>query len=263
MLPKISCLTVTGRRLLLLKQSIRCFLDQTYPNKELVIVTDTDQKYKTAINDYVKQLNAPQIRLVFLEGKYNLGTLRNHAIDAARGELIMQWDDDDLYHPLRMQLQYECLIKEKAPACLLSDHLSFFGAGREMFWVDWVPHYQNSPMPEVFPGSILAIKDARFRYPESGQYSTQGEDTVFLAQYIDSGKIARLSGQGYIYVYRYHGNNTFPEAHHQWIADLHACEPIFVQQRMMPLLSALAYYPLPEPYIFFAKKKHRLFVFKK
>jgi len=261
--PKISCLTVTGWRLVLLKQSIRCFLDQTYPNKELVIVTDADPPYRAAIEDYVKQLNAPDIRLICLEGKYNLGTLRNHAIEAATGEFIMQWDDDDLYHPLRIQLQYECLTREKAHACLLSDQLSFFSAGREMFWVDWIPHYQDSPMHQVFPGSILAVKDGRFRYPESGQYSTQGEDSVFLGQYIDSGKIARLSGQGYIYVYRFHGTNTFPQQHHQWITDLHACEPAFLQQRMEPLLSALSYYPLPEPYIFFAKNKERLFVFKK
>jgi glycosyltransferase involved in cell wall biosynthesis len=261
--PKISCLTVTGWRLVLLKQSIRCFLDQTYPNKELVIVTDADEPYRSAVNDYVKQLNVPGIRLICLEGKYNLGTLRNRAIEAAEGELIMQWDDDDLYHPRRIQLQYDCWIKERAQACLLTDQLSFFGSDGEMFWVDWVPYYRDSPARQVFPGSILAVKDARFRYPESGQYSAQGEDTVFLGQYIDSGKIARLSGQGYIYVYRYHGGNTFRAEHHRSIADLHACGPAFVQQRMAPLLSALTYYPLPEPYIFFAGKKDRLFAFKK
>ncbi|MCB0706621.1 MAG: glycosyltransferase family 2 protein [Saprospiraceae bacterium] len=262
MLPLISCLTVTGWRLVLLKQSIQCFLDQTYPNKELVIVTDAAPAYKEAIHKYVTQLNRPEIRLIFLDGKFNLGTLRNQAIDAAKGDFIMQWDDDDLYHPERISLQVECLLREKAHACLLSDQLSFFGARREMFWVDWVPHYVNSPMHQVFPGSILAVKDAKFRYPESGQYSTQGEDSVFLGQYIDSGKVARLSGKGYIYVYRYHGTNTFPEQHHQWIADLHACDPEFVHQRMKPLVKALTYYPLPQPYTFFAKKKNQLFVYK-
>lgn len=238
-------------------------MDQTYPNKELVIVTDADGVYRSAIEDYIKQLDAAEIRLICLEGKYNLGALRNKAIEAAKGEFIMQWDDDDLYHPLRIQLQYECLMREKAQACLLSDQLSFFSANKEMFWVDWISHFQDAPTHQVFPGSILAVKDARFRYPESGQYSAQGEDSVFLEQYIDSGKIARLSGQGYIYVYRYHGNNTFPQEHHQWIADLRACEPAFVQQKMAPLLSALSYYPLPEPYGFFVRKKERLFVFKK
>lgn len=261
--PKISCLTVTGWRLVLLKQAVRCFLDQTYPNKEMIIVTDADDKYKAAVNDYVKQLNAPEIRLIFLEGKYNLGTLRNHAIEAATGELIMQWDDDDLYHPLRIELQYECLMKEKAQACLLSDQLSFFGASKQMFWVDWIPFYRNSPSQQLFPGSILAFKHDRIRYPETGEYSSRGEDTVFLGQYIESGKIARLSGQGHIYVYRFHGSNTFPEEHHQWIADLHACEPAFVGQRMTALYDALAYYPLPEPYVFLTKQNNRLFVFKK
>lgn len=261
MLPKISCLTVTGWRLVLLKQAIQCYLNQTYPNKELVIVCDGSQAYRDAIEQYVAFLDRKDIKLVLLQEKYKLGQLRNMTIEAASGPIITQWDDDDLYHPHRLQLQYDRMVSQKAHACLLSDQLSFFENSRDLYWVNWVPH-STFPMHQVFPGSIMAIKDQRFRYPEEGQYSTQGEDSIFLSQYYQHAKIVPLSGKGYIYVYRYHGTNTFPEEHHQWVAKGHVCKPEFVHDRMSDLLPALSYYPLPQPMTFKAANDQTLFIFK-
>ncbi len=65
-LPKISCLTVTYGRLALLKQSIRSFCDQTYPNKELWIVTDGEARYQRAIEDHVRCLGRDDIKLALL-----------------------------------------------------------------------------------------------------------------------------------------------------------------------------------------------------
>lgn len=262
MLPKISCLTVTESRLILLKQAIQCYLHQTYPNKELVIVADGAPLYKDAIKQYVSFLKRPDIRLILLEQRHNLGQLRNISIEEAHGPIIIQWDDDDLYHPKRLELQYNYLTSQKADACLLSDQLSFFEQSREMYWVNWVPH-SNFPMHQVFPGSIMAVKDSRFRYPEEGQYSIQGEDSIFLSQYYEKAKMAALSGKGFIYVYRYHGKNTFPKEHHQWVAKGHVCTPAFVNEKLRDLMPALSYYPLPQPLTFRARNDQSLFIFRK
>ncbi|MDX2253292.1 MAG: glycosyltransferase family A protein [Nitrospira sp.] len=79
----ISCLCITqpGREEFL-KQAIACFNEQTFPDKELVIVEDP----KTGIT---------------------LGELRNLAVAKSTGDMLAVWDDDDLSDPGRLECQFE------------------------------------------------------------------------------------------------------------------------------------------------------------
>ena len=45
----ISCLMVTFDRLALAKLAIRSYAQQTYPNRELVIVTDGEETFRSAL----------------------------------------------------------------------------------------------------------------------------------------------------------------------------------------------------------------------
>lgn len=48
-LPLVSCLTVTDGRFGMLERAIRCFADQTWPAKELVIVSQGAPEYRRQI----------------------------------------------------------------------------------------------------------------------------------------------------------------------------------------------------------------------
>src|SRR5688572_18686998 len=95
--PLISCLCITERRVHFLKGAVSCFLSQTYPNKELVVVHKEDD-HDTL--DYITSLNNQTIRSVAIPpGQHKtLGERRNFSIMAAEGEYFCQWDDDDWYH---------------------------------------------------------------------------------------------------------------------------------------------------------------------
>ena len=55
-----------------------------------------------------------------------LGELRNFSVQLARYPLVCQWDDDDLYHPRRLETQFAYLKIHCADFCFLTDQLHFF-----------------------------------------------------------------------------------------------------------------------------------------
>ena len=115
---------VTHDRLSLARRAIRCFADQTYPERELVIVTDGDLRYRRALARYVDHLGLQTVRFVYPDSdRLALGQLRNIALDAAHGDVICQWDDDDCYHPERLAVQFAHMRDSNARACFLTDHL--------------------------------------------------------------------------------------------------------------------------------------------
>lgn len=247
-LPLISCLTVTADRLVLLKEAIGCYLAQTYPNRELVIVTAAGARYRQAIDDHLGALGRDDIRLVTVDDpKATLGALRNISLEAARGDYVCQWDDDDLYHPERLSAQYAAMRAQGAEACFLTDHLQYFAKDRILYWVDW-RRFGVEGEQGMLPGSMLAVRDSRFRYPETGADAHSGEDNVLRGLVARAVPIAGFQDAGYLYVYRCHGRNTTPGHHHARIADGGSSDPFFLREREAGLRRALELYALPGPY---------------
>src|SRR5260370_27892789 len=88
-LPLVSCITPTYNRRTFVPRAIEYFHRQDYPNRELVILDDGEDR----VADLVPDL--PSLRYVALPERLRLGAKRNAAIDASRGEIIVHWDDDD------------------------------------------------------------------------------------------------------------------------------------------------------------------------
>ena len=176
-LPKISCLMVTRDRLALVKRSILSFAGQTYRNRELVIVTDGEERFRRAIERFVSDIRLEGVRFVYPSlTSATLGRLRNISLDAASGQIVCQWDDDDCSHPERLAIQAEYMLKEKAGACFMTDHLQFLEDKRALFWIDWSVGGKISGKDRLVPGTLMMFNDPNLRYPEDGQYARQGED---------------------------------------------------------------------------------------
>jgi glycosyltransferase involved in cell wall biosynthesis len=246
--PMISCLTVTLNRLVLLKEAINCFCKQTYPNRELVIVTDGTPRYLQAIDDYIRWLGRSDIRVVYVnEPGQTLGALRNISLDAARGAVVCQWDDDDLNHPERLERQFNHMKAAHADACCFTDQLQFFFQARALYWSDWRTG-DTQGVEQLIPGTLMTYRDTHFRYPETDQFASAGEDSVLLEQIAASRTVTPFQDAGYLNVYSYHGRNVFPELHHRRIAVQSGRSFDFMRQQEPVLRAALRHYRLPEPY---------------
>lgn len=112
--PFVSCIMPTYNRRGFVPKAVEYFLRQDYPNRELVVLDDGDDRVADLIPD------DPSVRYVALPERLRLGTKRNTAVEASRGEIIIHWDDDDWMDPARISTQVSALLAEDADICGVS-----------------------------------------------------------------------------------------------------------------------------------------------
>jgi glycosyltransferase involved in cell wall biosynthesis len=246
--PLISCLMVTRDRLRLARRAMRCFADQTYANRELVVVSDGGARYRAALERHAAELGVDRVRFVDAPAGAPLARVRNLSLDSAEGDVLCQWDDDDCSHPERLAVQAAEMVRAGAGACLFTDHLQFLESERAVFWIDWTYGGQIEGEQQFFPGSVMVRRDERFRYVEEGPYARAGEDSLFLSQIYRAVPVARLRGTGHLYLYQYHGRNTFSREHHLQVTTASA-DTALLHERREDIRSALAYYGIPKPVV--------------
>lgn len=191
---------VTANRMHLAQRAVKCFLDQDYPNKELIVVDDGTQDYAPIFKGipaadltYIKIPNHP---------KNNLGKLRNLALDSAKGDFLAQWDDDDWYHPHRISTQSKALA-DGADACCLSATLMHID-DPDFFHLPY-----SGALPNGVPGSIMHRNDPEIRYPEF----PKAEDTVFLKAWMNRKYVKLPENLSHLFIRCFHGSNTWEMDH--------------------------------------------------
>jgi glycosyltransferase involved in cell wall biosynthesis len=217
-LPKISCLLVTAKnRFDYFQRSVRCYADQTYPNKELLVINEGPKEYQEKIAQHLS--GRQDVKLIFLDGWYSLGSLRNISIALSQGDLFVQWDDDDFNMPERLAIQYNYLSNHpKARICYLSEQLHYYFNSNYLFWEDWAQFCSGGHKRySLIPGTIMAWREGfHYRYPSAGYWCSAGEDTVLAERMLQQGDeiVTLLSGFGYMQMYSYHGHNVYDLQHH-------------------------------------------------
>jgi glycosyltransferase involved in cell wall biosynthesis len=212
--PLISCLMVTlpsAERFGLFQRSTASFQRQTYLDRELVVIANGgDDTYRQCMRDHVAALGDASIRWIDIPGMLPLGALRNKSLQWARGSIVCQWDDDDLYHPQRLELQYQALSASENEAVFLRDVMQLFTASRYLYWTNW-----HATPVGAFPGSLMCHTSALLSYPETGAVAKLGEDSVVASELLARGRVCILGEVPHLYIYVTHGSNSWPEEHHQ------------------------------------------------
>jgi glycosyltransferase involved in cell wall biosynthesis len=116
--PQVSCLMVTRGNLELLKYSLACYRRQTYPNRELVIVTAPEAGEK--VNSFIAEQELSDVIVCVAPPGLTLGDHRNLAAARAGGWIVATWDDDDLCDPMRLQLSVQALRQTDTMATILA-----------------------------------------------------------------------------------------------------------------------------------------------
>jgi glycosyltransferase involved in cell wall biosynthesis len=212
---KVSCLMVTkpGREELA-KQAIEGFYRQTYRNRELVVIT-TNQRSFDAVWAYhaahERRLLGRDVPMIDVqcEEEAPLGALRNWALLRALGPVICQWDDDDLHHPERIQVQLDAMVSS-------GRHSSFFcnqcyqlpdGDTPYLQVVDWYVR-PTAGSGHLIPGTLMCYRSA-LRYRDDER---TGEDTHFLQAEIKANGPSAVVDRPGLYVRRFHDDNTTARA---------------------------------------------------
>jgi glycosyltransferase involved in cell wall biosynthesis len=198
----------------MLERSIAAYCAQTFENKELIIVTDGPRKGVDAIAAFIESLGRDDVRLVRVDERYSLGALRNLSCEHATGNFLCQWDDDDIYHPRRLEEQHRALVDAGAVCLYLEDTLQFFAVTRELYWLNW-----RATEARAHPGTLLCRRSAQPRYPESGDMAERGEDRVVCLELQKKPGFATLAQMPYLYAYVTHDVNKYPREHHAMLTE--------------------------------------------
>ncbi len=213
----ISCLCVTQPgRLSLLADAIGDFARQIFADRELVVLHDGDAAFDAAARSLADRHAGSVIRVIRVLPGQSLGRLRNQALDAASGDWVCQWDDDDRAHPLRLALQWNAAQEEAAAVSYLVDQLHWFSTEAMLYWDDW----DREPYPmNLIQGTLLARRDIVPPYPDAARgEDTQQTHALLWAAATQGFRISRLRDVGWCSVYRHHGANAWDAAHHQAIS---------------------------------------------
>jgi glycosyltransferase involved in cell wall biosynthesis len=202
--PMVSCIMPTFNRRRFISQALRNIKRQDYPNVELVVIDDGAEPVADLLD------GVPDCVYLRPAGRVTIGCKRNLACEIAKGEIVVQWDDDDWYGPHRISRQVLEIINGNADATgigvnLLLDVRSMrFWSTREREAAD--PLFAS--IEAVAGGTLAYAKDV---WRQVGGYpdASLGEDVGLLQLMADAGaRIAPMSNQG-AYVYIRHGRNSW------------------------------------------------------
>lgn len=199
--PLVSCMLPTYNRRHFLPQAIRYFQRQDYPHRELIVVDDgTD-----AVGDLIPP--GSNIQYIRLPNKHSLGAKRNIACEAARGEIIISWDDDDWYAPHRIAYQVEPLLQGRAEVTSLGRGLLLSVPTHE-FWMTTEQLHARMFAQGAISGTMAFWKrlwSRGVRFPPR----SLAEDATFLQALRRAGaRLVTLQNRD-TFIYVRHASNTW------------------------------------------------------
>lgn len=199
--PLISCIMPTYNRRPLVSLALRWFAQQSYPNRELLVVDDG--------NDPVADLaeSVPNVRYLRLRSRTSIGAKRNLACEQAQGEILAQWDDDDWYSPERLATQAAPILEGRADVTGIENrYMLEMPAGR--CWTVAPSLHRRMFVGDVHGGTLVysrRILQDGIRYPSLNL----AEDAALLQQALHRRwRLLRVDNSG-IFVYLRHARNAW------------------------------------------------------
>jgi len=199
--PLVSCIMPTYNRRAYVPQALQSFLQQDYPNRELIVIDDGTDPIEDLIS------TTTNIQYLRMPNRLSIGAKRNLACQHARGEIIAHWDDDDWYSPDRLRYQVAPIVAGVADLTGLENKFVLeLPAGD--FWTTNRQLHERMFVENVHGGTLVYQKNVWTEgkgYPEVNL----AEDAWLLYRATHSGKrLQRLSNPG-VFVYVRHDKNAW------------------------------------------------------
>lgn len=238
---RVSCLMVVlpvPERLAMTRTSIAHFCRQTHANKDLVLVMDIGEEcIRQELRDHVRSLGRDDIHVFAPSHRLTLGELRNFSREIATGDVFCQWDDDDLYHPRRLERQLAVLLGGGFEAVYLQEVMQYFPDQNALYWTNW-----RNTEAASHPGTLMVRRDVPVHYPTRGEVANLGEDSAVARDLILRGCVGYLANEPHLYVYMSHGKNSWPNSHHHMLADKLSISQGLLRRREAQIREGLAAY---------------------
>ena len=203
---------VTRNRASIAQRAVRCFAAQTWSERELVIVDDGEEDYGPMLAPWIAGGARIHYHRLPPSANRTLGEARNISLEAGAGEFLVQWDDDDWYHPDRIAVQMAAT--DRLDVVLLDYTLMHLDTA------EFVLHPYRTNLSRGTPGTVLHRRGP-VRYPELAK----GEDSKYLTTLLRRFRTGKLeTPHSHLFIRCFHGQNTWDRNHfgerlHRTLAD--------------------------------------------
>jgi len=199
--PAVSCLMPTYNRRPFVARAIRFYQEQDYPDRELLIVDDGEDR----VEDLVPA-DDPSIRYLRLDHRATIGRKRQIACEHASGDVLVQWDDDDWFGPTRVSRQVAPIAAGAADISgILKGYL--FDLTSFRFYGGGPPLHEGQLHAWIVAGTLAVTRHA---WMSSGGYpdSSIGEEVALLRLVIErGGRVASIVNDGMYVTVRHSANS--------------------------------------------------------
>ncbi|MGF1743152.1 glycosyltransferase family 2 protein [Vibrio profundum] len=113
-----------------IQRALHSALDQNWPDFEVVVVDDASSDTSCLLIEQVSDGDS-RIRPVYHQVNLGAAAARNSILEAASGEFIAFFDDDDVSTPDRLQLQYERIVSYEQTAS--TQLIACYASGERMY----------------------------------------------------------------------------------------------------------------------------------
>ena len=161
----VSCLMLTYDRALQkpvpsivhFENAVRNFTEQTYKDKELIIVNSGSKNYYESCCDVLEKFKDFKILHFFVtRDEYpTIADLRNKAVEEATGDFIMTWDDDDKRSNTIIETEMNALVENNADMVMIQQIEVQMQLGRVPFPTNYYVGFEPS---------MLARKTDKVKY---------------------------------------------------------------------------------------------------
>ena len=164
---------------LYINQTLDSVLKQTYKYFEIIVVDDKSSDNSISlIEDYIKENPNINIKLICLNDNYGMPAgPRNIGVESANGSWIAFLDCDDIWHPLKLELQMKALIDNNCSFC--SSKMMNFKHSNEIVFDEIFNlkinriNFQKQLLKNRTPTSSIVVKRdlmLKFKFNESKEY---------------------------------------------------------------------------------------------
>jgi cellulose synthase/poly-beta-1,6-N-acetylglucosamine synthase-like glycosyltransferase len=128
LLPTVSIMMPTRSRPEFVRRALAQIAAQDYPRhkiKQVVVVDDSDAAFRLSADDFKLTPSVP-VEYVVLEEPASVGAKRNLAAEQATGQVVVHWDDDDVFSAQRLRASVAPIARGRADMTVLTHSYTWF-----------------------------------------------------------------------------------------------------------------------------------------
>lgn len=160
--PLVSCIMPTRNRAAFLPSALKCWRDQIYPERELIILDSSDDPIKFVAERACEELGMEReinarVRYIYSTQPIVIGSARNICCQQSNGDIIAHWDDDDWSGPNRLAEQVDILEECNGGEAVGYATMLFARDADKKAWC-YTNANQDPSLPSVVGTSLLYYK---------------------------------------------------------------------------------------------------------